>query len=73
MTQNRVAKKISQRKDKSYLEELMGETLKKKQENRNVEAPKLPAKVPKHIASKEKPDKDEAIKNIRTRFETYES
>ena len=73
MIQNWVTKKISQRKDKSYLEALMGETLKIKQENRNVQAPKLPAKVPKNIASKEKPDKAEAIKNIRTRFETYES
>ena len=47
VTQNWVTKKISQRKDKSYLQALMGESLKIKQENRNVQAPKLPAKVPK--------------------------
>ena len=49
VTQNWVTKKISQRKDKFYLQALMGETLKIKQENRNVQAPKLPAKVPKTL------------------------
>ena len=68
LTQNWVVKKISRKKSKKYIEELMEETIKMKFENRNYKLMPLPLNVPKHLASKAKPDKNECIKNQRTRF-----
>ena len=69
VTQNWVVKKIPEKKDKSYLQELMTKTLEAREEKK---APKsiTPGSVPQHLASKEKPDKAEAVKNKCTRFET---
>eukprot|EP00795_Rhopilema_esculentum_P016153 gene16153-7518_t len=69
VTQNWVVKKIPEKKDKPYLRELMTKTLEAREEKK---APKsiTPGSVPQYLASKEKPDKAEAVKNKRTRFET---
>ena len=48
----------------------MTETVKMQEENKNYEAPRLPNAVPKYIAPQIKPDKEESIKNMRTRFST---
>ena len=48
----------------------MKETVKFKMEDKKLDPFKLPSNIPKNIAPKEKPDKDEAIRNMCTRFET---
>ena len=68
VTQNWVVKNISSQKNKKYIEELMEKTIKMKSENRNYKLMPLPLNVPKYWASKAKPDKNECIKNQRTRF-----
>ena len=49
----------------------MTETLKMREENKNYEASCSPNAVPKYIAPQTKPEKEESIKNMRTRFLTY--
>ena len=68
VTQNWVVKKFSRNKNKKYIEELMEETIKMKSENRNYKLTPLPLNVRKYLVSKAKPDKNECIKNERTRF-----
>ena len=68
VTQNWVVKDIAAVKNKSYLVELMDETIKMKNENMDYETPQLPDGVPKHLSSKPKPNKQESIKHKRTRF-----
>ena len=68
VAQNWVVKKISRKKNKKYIEELLEETIKMKSENRNCILMPLPLNVPKYLAFKAKPDKNECIKNQRTRF-----
>ena len=46
----------------------MQETIKMKSENRNYRLMPIPLNVPKYLASKAKPDKNECIKNQLTRF-----
>ena len=48
----------------------MTETVKMREENKNYEAPRLPNAVPKCTAPQTKPDKEESIKNKRTRLST---
>ena len=50
------------------MEELLEETIKMKSENRNCILMPLPLNVPKYLAFKAKPDKNECIKKQRTRF-----
>ena len=63
VTQNWVVKKISSKKNKKYIEELMDETIKMKSDNQNYELMPLPLNVPEYLVSKAKPDKNECIKN----------
>ena len=69
VTQNWVVKKIPEKKDKSYLRELMTKTLEAREEKKASKSI-TPGSVPQYLASKEKLDKAEAVKNKRTRFET---
>ena len=46
----------------------MKETIKMKSENRNYKLMPSPLNVPKYLASKAKPDKNECIKNQCTGF-----
>ena len=48
------------------MDELMGEMIKMKSENRNYKLMRLSLKAPKYLASKAKPDKTECIKNQRS-------
>ena len=63
MTQNWVMKKISKTKDREYIHELLSSTL----EASPDELPRI-GSIPPNIAPIEKPDKEEAIGNIKTRF-----
>ena len=63
MTQNWVVKKISETKDREYIHELLSSTL----EASPDELPRI-GSIPLNIAPIEKPDKEEAIGNIKTRF-----
>ena len=57
MTQNWIVKKISSKKNKKYIEEVMDETIKMKFENQNYKLMPLLSNVPKYLAFKAKPDK----------------
>ena len=64
-----VVKKISEKKEKSYISDLFRETIyfKTHKEICNAHAPDVD--IPQNIAPIEKPNKKESIKKIRTRFE----
>ncbi|XP_057310004.1 uncharacterized protein LOC130648002 [Hydractinia symbiolongicarpus] len=68
VTQSWVVKKITEKKEKAYLAELMTATL----EPIDNEKDKLPqtGEIAERITEVEKPDKSDAIKAIRTRFKT---
>ena len=63
VTQNWVVKKITETKDREYIHELLSSTL----EASPDELPRI-GSIPPNIAPIEKPDKEEAIGNIKTRF-----
>ena len=69
VTQNWAPKEIKKAKSKPYLTELMEETKKMKNENLMLEAPTPPPNLPSYLATVEKPNKKEAIKNMKTRFQ----
>ena len=67
VTQSWVMKKVTESKERRYLDELM---LTVKSHVKGIEKQPLPKlqNVPKNIAPTEKPDKEEAILNMRSRF-----
>lgn len=67
VTQSWVTKKVMKKKQREYLYSLLLSTI-----DSELEGKDLPAigDIPDNIASKEKPDKSEAILNMRTRFST---
>ena len=67
VTQSWVVKQIREPKDRVYIQHLMDEVMYIQNSNEKYELPKL-ENIPKTIAQIEKPNKEEAIKNIRTRF-----
>lgn len=67
VTQNWVVKKVSSQKEKVYLDHLLAEVNFIQSSNTRYSLPKLDG-VPKNIAPSQKPNKKEAIQNIRTRF-----
>ena len=67
ITNNWVIKKIKERGNKAYLQALFKELVWLYVSNEYVPLPKLPI-IPKNIAPVEKPDKEECIKNTKTRF-----
>ena len=67
ITNNWVIKKIKERGNKAYLQALFKELVWLRVSNEYVPLPKLPI-IPKNIAPVEKPDKEECIKNMKTRF-----
>ena len=66
--QSWVAKNMSEKEDKSYLNELMKDTMTSRLEGNTLVPLALPSNIQKNIAPKEKPDKDEAVKTMHTRF-----
>ncbi len=48
----------------------MEETKKAEGEKKELKVTRLPAGIPSNMAPKEKPNKEEAIKNKRARFQT---
>ena len=67
VTQNWVVKKISQPKDREYIHELLTYTLEASPDTTGDKLPRI-GSIPPNIAPIEKPDKEEAIGNIKTRF-----
>ena len=67
VTQSWVVKTIREPKDRVYIQHLMNEVIHIQTTNEIYHMPKL-INIPKTIAQIERPDKDEAIKNVRTRF-----
>ena len=67
VAQSWVLKQIREPKDRLYIQHLMDEVMYIQNSNEKYELPKL-ENIPKTIAQIEKPNKEEAIKNIRTRF-----
>ena len=67
MAQNWVVKKTSETKDREYIHELLSSTL---EASPDTSGDKLPwiGSIPLNIAPIEKPDKEEAIENMKTRF-----
>ena len=58
---------IREPKDRAYIQHLMDEVMYIQNSNEKYESPKL-ENIPKTITQIEKPNKEEAIKNIHTRF-----
>ena len=69
VTQGWVVKKIPEKKDRKYLDRLIYETEKAEVDKDGRNLPQL-GDIRQYIAPIEKPDKIEAIKNMRTRFQT---
>ena len=67
VTQLWVVKIIREPKDRVYIQDLMDEVIYIQTTKEIYHMPKL-INIPKTIAQIERPDKDEAIKNVRTRF-----
>ena len=67
VAQSWVLKQIREPKDRLYIQHLMDEVMYIQNSNEKYELSK-PENIPKTIAQIEKPNKEEAIKNIRTRF-----
>ena len=67
VTQNWVVKKISQPKDREYIHELLIYTLEASPDTTGDKLPRI-GSIPPNIAPIEKPDKEEAIENMKTRF-----
>ena len=67
VTQSWVVKKIKAPKDKCYIDDIVEETLYIRQSGEKYPLPNLP-KAPTNIAPSERPNKEEAIDSMRTRF-----
>ena len=67
VTQTLVVKQIREPKDRIYIQHLMDEVMYIQNSNEKYGLPKL-ENIPKTIAQIEKPNKEEATQNIRTRF-----
>ena len=67
MTQNWVVKKISETKDREYIHELLSSTLEASPDTTGDKLPRI-GSIPPNIAPIEKPDKEEAIENMKTGF-----
>ena len=67
VTQNWVVKKISKTKDREYIHELLSSTLEASPDTTGDKLPRIGSILP-NIAPVEKPDKEEAIENMKTRF-----
>ena len=67
VTQNWVVKKISETKDREYIHELLSSTLEASPDTTGDKLPRIGSILP-NIAPVEKPDKEEAIENMKTRF-----
>ena len=67
MTQSWVVKKISERKDQEYIHELLSSTLEAPPDTTGDKLPRI-GSIPPNIAPIEKPDKEEAIEYMKTRF-----
>ena len=65
VTQNWVVKKISETKDGEYIHELLSSTLEASPDTTGDKLPRI-GSIPPNIAPVEKPDKEEAIENIKT-------
>ena len=65
--QNWVVKKISKRKDQEYIHKLLSSTLEAPPDATSDKLPTI-GLIPSNIAPIEKPDKEEAIENMKTRF-----
>ena len=65
--QNWVVKKISERKHQEYIHELSSSTLEAPPDTTGDQLPRI-GSIPPNIAPIEKPDKEEAIENMKTRF-----
>ena len=65
VTQNWVVKKISQPKDREYIHELLIYTLEASPDTTGDKLPRI-GSIPLSIAPIEKPDKEEAIENMKT-------
>ena len=67
VTQNWVVKKISETKDREYINELLSSKLEASPDTRGDKLPRI-GSIPSNIAPTEKPEKEEAIENMKTRF-----
>ena len=67
VTDNWTAKPIKEEKDRTYLHDMVRETIEVARENKVLQLPVIPD-LPKNIAKKPKPDKKEVIKNQKSRF-----
>ena len=67
VTQSWVVKQIREPKDRVYIQDLMDEVMYIQNSNEKYELPKL-ENITKTTAQIEKSKKEQAIKNIRTRF-----
>ena len=67
VTQNWVVKKISKTKDREYIHELLSSTLEASHDTTGDRLPRT-GSILQNIAPIEKPDKEEAIENMKTRF-----
>ena len=65
VTQTWVVKKIKEKKNKRFLDDLMDSII---SSPHGHSLPKLPDNIPDNIAPIEKPEKTEAIKNMTSRF-----
>ena len=65
MTQKWVVKKISESKDREYIHELLIYTLEASPDTTGDKLPRI-GSIPPNIAPIEKPDKEEAIENMKT-------
>ena len=70
VTQNWVVKKISETKDREYIHELLSSTLEASPDTTGDKLPRIGSILP-NIAPVEKPDKEEAIENMKTRFKIW--
>ena len=68
VTQNWVVGKISKTKDRVYIHELLSSTLEASPDTAGDKLPRI-GLIPSNIAQIEKPIKEKAIENMKTRFE----
>ena len=67
VAQNWVVKKTSETKDREYIHELFSSTLEASPDTSGDKLTRI-GSIPPNIAPIEKPDKEEAIENMKTRF-----
>ena len=67
ITNNWTAKPIKEEKDRTYLRNMVKETVELARSKKTLSAPSIP-NLPKNIAHTPKPDKQEVIYNQKSRF-----